>query len=150
MLAPPLIRELNLLQIMQSTREAVWPLHAPYDPVPDNIVALKAAIAAVQEATGTDRSEQSEMRFKLKEADDVERTVVLQMLLKLSIAAEYVVSHSLLLRSITNIPFWFRACEAWITEEIEFARRLTTLSTWSRNYLLPPPNRSTHPQLSST
>jgi hypothetical protein len=34
--------------VMQTTREIVWPVYASCDVVPDDLVALKSAIASVQ------------------------------------------------------------------------------------------------------
>jgi hypothetical protein len=47
-LAIPLIQKLDILRVMQATREAVWPSHIFRDTVPDNLIALKRAIAVIQ------------------------------------------------------------------------------------------------------
>jgi hypothetical protein len=49
-LAVSLVQQLGLLRVMQTTRERVWPVYISCEVVPDDLVAIKSAIASVQHA----------------------------------------------------------------------------------------------------
>jgi hypothetical protein len=73
-LSPASIQQLDLLIVMQSTRETIWPSYASYSHVPDDLVALKSAIVAVHEASGNEQTIQSNsvIRFELREVGNAE------------------------------------------------------------------------------
>jgi hypothetical protein len=65
-LAVSLVQHLDLLRVMQTTREIVWPIYASCDVVPDDLVAMKSAIASVQHATRKTDDIQTDQTHLLK------------------------------------------------------------------------------------
>jgi hypothetical protein len=68
-LAVSLVRQLDLLRVMQTTREMVWPVYASCEVVPDDLVAMKSAIASIQRATSNTDDIQMDQTYLLKRFD---------------------------------------------------------------------------------
>jgi hypothetical protein len=65
-LAVSLVQQLDLLRVMQTTREIVWPVYASCEVVPDDLVAMKSAIASIQHATSNTDNIQLDQTHLLK------------------------------------------------------------------------------------
>jgi hypothetical protein len=68
-LAVSLVQQLDLLRAIQTTREIVWPVYASCEVVPDDLVAMKSAIASVQRATSNTDDIQMDQTYPLKRFD---------------------------------------------------------------------------------
>jgi hypothetical protein len=68
-LAVSLVHQLDLLQVMQTTREIVWPVYGSCEVVPDDLVAMKSAIASVQHVTNNTDDIQTDQTYSLKRFD---------------------------------------------------------------------------------